>query len=301
MIICHFKGFNLIVIIENNLDENNSDDYYSSSHISNSNNINTNFNQENIPILNIGNIPNEPRAAEPVTQISVNPGIMARSSCHIFVVNVEKKIMLGKRNEIYLNKAKHDKYEKKNILTRIKKAGYNNHLEYTNERIKDSPDEEINKSGIELKKVNNSKIEVSSKDDNLELIKLKMKDILSFPLSNNYKTIDKNYNKKAIDFILTRKDEKLSAILNKGFEDVIRIYAGELTDKDFDGFKTIEDELKGNSDLKEEDEEYIIRKLNHYREEEMKDKIKQILFYYRKASGAQDTTYNLHQYVRFDD
>mgnify|MGYP006873078267 CR=1 FL=1 len=257
MIICHFKGFNLIVIIENNLDENNSDDYYSSSHISNSNNINTNFNQENIPILNIGNIPNEPRAAEPVTQISVNPGIMARSSCHIFVVNVEKKIMLGKRNEIYLNKAKHDKYEKKNILTRIKKAGYNNHLEYTNERIKDSPDEEINKSGIELKKVNNSKIEVSSKDDNLELIKLKMKDILSFPLSNNYKTIDKNYNKKAIDFILTRKDEKLSAILNKGFEDVIRIYAGELTDKDFDGFKTIEDELKGNSDLKEEDEEYI--------------------------------------------
>jgi len=107
-------------------------------------------------------------------------------------------------------------------------------------------------------------IEVSSKNDNLELIKKKMKDILSGQLSNNYKKFDKNYNKKAIDFILRGKDKKLIYNLNKSFEDVIRIYAGDLVDKYFDGFKTIEDEfkeikdqLKDDPDLELEEMEYI--------------------------------------------
>ena len=73
---------------------------------------------------------------------------------------------------------------------------------------------------------------------------MKMKDILSSSLSNNHKKIDKNYNKNTIDFILRRKDEKLISTLNKSFEDVIRIYAGDLRDKNFDGFKTIEDDVK---------------------------------------------------------
>ena len=93
---------------------------------------------------------------------------------------------------------------------------------------------------------------------------MKMKDILSQPLSNNHKKIDKNYNKKAIDFILKRKDEKLISMLDKSFEDVIRIYADDLIDKNFDGFKTIEydvkkikDHLKDNPDLELEEMDYI--------------------------------------------
>ena len=148
----------------------------------------------------------------------------------------------------------------KDILTKIKKAAYNNFLRLINKNIKDSKDEEIKKREIELKKVDNSLIEVSSKNDNLKLIKKKMKDILSGPLSNNYKKIDKNYNKKAIEFILRGKDEKLISNLNISFEDVIRIYAGDLIDKDFDDFKTIEDDVKGikdDSDLELEEMEYI--------------------------------------------
>lgn len=89
-----------------------------------------------------------------------------------------------------------------------------------------------------------------------------MKDILSYPLSNNFKTVEKNYNKEAIDFILTRKDEKLLSILNKKFEYVIRIYAGDLIYKDFDGFKTIEDDIKEMED-KGEDEKYIEKYREH--------------------------------------
>ena len=75
-----------------------------------------------------------------------------------------------------------------------------------NKNIKDSKDEEIKK-----RKINNSMIKVSSRNDNLKLIemKMKMKDILSHPLSNNHKKIDKNYNKNTIDFILKKRMKNL--------------------------------------------------------------------------------------------
>lgn len=167
--------------------------------------------------------------------------------------------MEEEKNKIYKYKAEHTKNETKNIINKIKKASYNNFLESFNNNLKNSKDEEIKKRKIKLRKVSNSFIEVSSKNDNLELIEMKMKDILSNPLSNNHKKFDKNYNKKAIDFILNGKDEKLISFLDTKFEDVIKIYADVLIDKNFDGFKTIKDDinLKEDSDLELEELEYI--------------------------------------------
>ena len=107
----------------------------------------------------------------------------------------KKKTLLvrRKRNRIYINEAGHNKFEKKDVLTKIKKRAYNSFLELINKNIKDSKDEEIKKRKIKLRKVDNSVIE-SSKIDNLKLINMKMKDILSVPLSNNNKKNDKNYN-----------------------------------------------------------------------------------------------------------
>ena len=212
------------------------------------------------------NIPNEAMSTEAATKMHANPEIRTKKTCPIFEIKKDKKTLLGrrKRNRIYLNEAGHNKFEKKNILTKNKKRAYNSFLELFNKNIKNSKDEEIKKRKIKLRKVNNSVIEVSSKYDNLKLIKMKMKDILSQPLSNNHKKIDKNYNKKAIDFILKRKDEKLISMLDKSFEDVIRIYTDDLIDKNFDGFKTIEydvkkikDHLKDNPDLELEEMDYI--------------------------------------------
>ena len=78
-----------------------------------------------------------------------------------------------------------------------------------NKNIKDSKDEEIKKRRIKLRKINYLMIEVSSRNDNLKLIEMKMKDILSHPLSNNHKKIDKNYNKNTIDFILKKRMKNL--------------------------------------------------------------------------------------------
>jgi len=185
-------------------------------------------------------------------QISVNPEINVGATRYLLEVKIEKKIS-GEKRKRYV----HTKYEKKNILTRIKKAAYNNYLKFINKNIEDSQDEEIKRRRIKLRKVSNSVIEVSSKKDNLNLIEMEMHNILSNPLTNNYKTIDKLYNKNAINFILKRKDKKLISILNKSFGDIIRVYADDLIDKDFNGFKTMKDNLKDGSKLALEDKKYI--------------------------------------------
>jgi hypothetical protein len=200
------------------------------------------------------NIPIEVRTTSVTTKMPVNHEIISNTTSKIFEIKKEKKFLGGKRkrNIIYIRKAKHTKFEKKNILTKIKKKVYNNYLKLINKNIKDSPDEEIKKRKIKLRKINNSMMEVSSKKDNLELLEMKMKDILSQPLSDKFKNIDKNYNKKEIDFILKKKDKKLTSILNKRFDEVIRKYAYDLIDKDFDDFKSLKDDIKNM-----EDETYI--------------------------------------------
>ena len=223
----------------------------------------------NLPNLSIEppnlNIPNEGMTTTAATRMPANHEIRVKTTPPIFKIEKLKKKFIGRRNRdmVYLYKAEHTKFEKKDVLTKIKKAAYNNFLELTNKNIKDSKDEEIKKREIELKKVDNSLIEVSSKNDNLELIKKKMKDILSGQLSNNYKKFDKNYNKKAIDFILRGKDKKLIYNLNKSFEDVIRIYAGDLVDKYFDGFKTIEDEFKEIKDQLKDDPDLELEEMEY--------------------------------------
>ena len=204
------------------------------------------------------NIPNEAKTTAFATQMPANPEFMSKKTSRIFEIKKQKHKGRRKKNIIYVKKAKHPKSETKNILNKNKKGAYNKFLAFFNKDIKESKDEEIKKRKIKLRKVSNSIIGVCSQTDNLELIKMKMKDILSGPLANNHKKFDKNYNKKAIDFILRRKDKKLISSLNKSFEDVIREYADDLVDKDFDGFKTIEDKdhLKDDPNLELEEMEY---------------------------------------------
>ena len=249
---------------ENNFDDNFnsfwSPGIHSNSNLvrspSNDNNTINNFDDEkdlenkikDIPFKS--NIPIEVKTTAFATQMPVNPTIIDNTTSKIFEIKKEKKFLGGKRkrNVIYSRKAKHTKFEKKNILTKIKKKVYNNYLKLSNKNIEDSQDEEIKKKKIKLKKISNSFIEVSSKKDNLALLEMKTKDVLSQPLSNKYKNIDKNYNKKAIDFILKKKDKKLTSIFNKKFEEVIRIYAYDSIDKNFDGFKTLKDDIKNMKD-----------------------------------------------------
>ena len=68
------------------------------------------------------NIPIEVKTTAAATQMPVNPEIIFNKTSKIFEIKKEKKFLGGKRkrNIIYIRKAKHTKFEKKNILTKIK-------------------------------------------------------------------------------------------------------------------------------------------------------------------------------------
>jgi hypothetical protein len=248
---------------QNNDDILLSRDQFNDNEINYSSNVNAPM-QSIVPHLQ--NIPHEARITEAETQIHTNPENQVRRTYHLFEITTmeEKKIGRRKRDRTYPDNAEHTKFDPDNILTKVKKTSYNNYLEYYNEELKKTEDKEIEKEKIELKKITNSVLGVSSREDNLALLEMSMQDILSNPLSNNFTRIDKNYNKNSINFILERNDEKLTSLLGKPFGHVIKVFAGDLKDKDFEGFKTIEDEIKeiedkirDNPSLENEEKEYI--------------------------------------------
>jgi len=112
----------------------------------------------NLPNLSIEppnlNIPNEGMSTTTATRMPANHEIRVKTTPPIFKIEKLKKKFIGRRNRdiVYLYEAEHTKFEKKDVLTKIKKAAYNNFLELTNKNIKDSKDEEIKKREIELKK-----------------------------------------------------------------------------------------------------------------------------------------------------
>lgn len=133
--------------------------------LSNNNNIDSNENElsseNNREIPHNQNIPNEPRNMEEAIQIPSIPEIRVNIIYPKFKVEKKEKIYRGKRkkNKTYLYLPKKTKFNYKNILTKIKKKVYNNYLSFINKRIKNSPDKEIRKRRIKLKKVNNRSIQ----------------------------------------------------------------------------------------------------------------------------------------------
>ena len=71
------------------------------------------------------NISNEVIDIAAATKTHAKPEIRAKKTCPIIEVKKEKKTLLGrrKRNRIYLNEARYNKFEKKDVLTKIKKKG----------------------------------------------------------------------------------------------------------------------------------------------------------------------------------
>lgn len=149
----------------------------------------------------------------------------------------------------------HNKYQRDNIVMKIKVNVSNNYRAHLNLILEKSENVQIN--SIRLKKIDPSLIKVDSRDDNMALLKKTMKDIFSGKLSKKYKNLDCDYNKKRIDLIMKIGDEEIKNALNKNFKDSLDIYCCKKTDIYlFDDFKTIENDIRKFKE-KGEEEEYI--------------------------------------------
>lgn len=165
----------------------------------------------------------------------------------IFNIKKEKRAKLGRKrkNQVYINKENtHSRSKADNIITKVKRNVNDNNLDLVNTALSISDNKYL--KGIRLKKIDMSLITVSKKEENLELLKKPLKEILSSKLSTKYKTnFDPDYNKKQIDKILKHNDEELNSILNKNFLDMIHLYVNpNKEDNIFKYFKRIDKDLE---------------------------------------------------------
>ena len=94
-------------------------------------------------------------------------------------------------------------------------------------------------------KIDTSIITISKREDNLELLDKKMKDILSSKISSKYLYLEEDYNKKQIEFILQQNDEDINYELNMTYREILDIYSNNKKDNPiFKDFKTLDDDLE---------------------------------------------------------
>jgi len=181
----------------------------------------------------------------------------------IFDIKKEaKKPLLGRKrkkdNTGYDNGTDNDKVHSKNkkddMFTKLKRNVYNNSLHSFNYNLSHSGNKKINK--IKLKKIDNSVIIVSKKEENQKLFKTQLKDLFSNKISRKYndKYYKADYNEKMIKYILKQNDSKINYLLEKTYGDMIEIYVDK-NKEIIDGFTKLKDDEKFMK--KNNDKDYI--------------------------------------------
>ena len=173
----------------------------------------------------------------------------------IFGIQIVGKNLLGRKriSQDYSKENIHTKYGDDNIRNKVKRNYHNNYLKNLNLQLSKSKNPNLNK--IELKKIDNSTIIVSKKEENLELLDKKIKDTLSSKISSRYLYLKEDYNKKQIEFIMQQNDKDINYALNLTNREVLDIYCNNKKDNPFfKGFKTLNDDLeklknKGNDNI----------------------------------------------------
>ena len=217
--------------------------------------------QENFSYNNINHKENKKNSEITKNEKTVHNNKFKKKKVIFRFKKVKKLLGRKSKNYIYNKGIIHTKYNRDNIITKIKRNLYNNFLEFINEKIKLSDNKEIKK--IKLKKINGEVIKISSREGNLNLLKKTLKEILSERLSSKYKkyiSINCNYNKEKINYIFNSNEEELKNILNKNLREILFIYCNNNVEnedfEDFEKFKRLKDDIEKFKN-KNEKEEYI--------------------------------------------
>ena len=189
-------------------------------------------------------------------QTSVRPIIVKKEK--IFI-NIKVHRNVGRRPKNSNNNSNenvgkgkvHTKYNDGNIKAKITKKAKNNYIEHLNKRLKQSKNPTLN--SLTLLDISGNVLNVHKKEENLKILKMPMKDLLSNEISLRYKNINIYHNKKVIKKILEQNDKVFNSLLNITFEEVLKIYGCETKKEFFEDFRTINDEI---DELNKQGKEY---------------------------------------------
>ena len=134
----------------------------------------------------------------------------------------------------------HTKYKDDNIRTKVVRKIYKHSLNYTNDELKSSENNVLNK--LYLLKNDSSIFVLHQKNENINLLKMKLKEIFSNKLSEKFKVIDKDHNINTLQKIFHENDKKINFVLNLTLEDILKVYVGK--SNILENFPKIDDDIE---------------------------------------------------------
>ena len=150
---------------------------------------------------------------------------------------------------------KHNKYDSDNIIKKCKGTFISCMIENINIYINKE------KKYEKLLDLEYSLISSLKKDSDLELLNMKLKDIVSKDISSKYKTksLEKNWNKKIIDEIIQneKNNEKLMNLLNMTFNEWIDIFTYKIKNDYNKEYNLLQSALIKINKKNKNDKEYL--------------------------------------------
>ena len=189
----------------------------------------------------------------------------------------KKKRNCGRKTKkgIDKKKGKHNKEYPDNLRDKIKRTIYRHTLSFINILIKNLNN---NKKKYFLRKINTTQIFKCKKEKIIELLNIKVKDILSNNISKHHKKIENNFNQKIIDSIIKQYEdikkekqnykseeiqfiEEINEVFNKTFREMLEIYIDANNQFQFNFYKDfikLKDDIKTLREKGEKDN-YILK------------------------------------------
>ena len=147
----------------------------------------------------------------------------------------KKKKNMGRRKKEkkYKTKASHNKFNKDNIVRKIKIHFLNAGIKYINKKYSEFQKIKLNRTKQKfLQKLEQKYTDYLTKKEEQIFLSKKLNEILSDTVSKRCKNHNKDYNKKNIKKLINNGEPKnLIEFLDKTIEDVYRIYISEEKDK----------------------------------------------------------------------
>ena len=174
----------------------------------------------------------------------------------------KKKKNMGrrKREKKYKTKASHNKFNKDNIVRKIKIHFLNAGIKYINKKYNEFQKLKLKRTNQKfLQKLEQKYTDYLTKKEEKIFLSKKLNEILSDTVSKRCKNHNKDYNKKNIKKLINNGEPKnLIEFLDKTIEDVYRIYISKEKDK-IPEFNLENDLTLIEEDINEKGENYKIK------------------------------------------
>ena len=174
----------------------------------------------------------------------------------------KKKKNMGRRKKEkkYKTKASHNKFNKDNIVRKIKIHFLNAGIKYINKKYNEFQKLKLKRTKQKfLQKLEQKYTDYLTKKEEKIFLSKKLNEILSDTVSKRCKNHNKDYNKKNIKKLINNGEPKnLIEFLDKTIEDVYRIYISEEKDK-IPEFNLENDLTLIEEDINEKGENYKIK------------------------------------------